>query len=78
MNTRANILFFIEHLCDLANRSGHVEFVTMIRRDCERIIDAVAPNDGTGAANVKVARQVSLLRSLELVVSCWMASNRIV
>ncbi|KAF2198875.1 hypothetical protein GQ43DRAFT_139371 [Delitschia confertaspora ATCC 74209] len=63
MNNRANIMYFIEHLCDLAQREPHMEFVRMIQRDMVRIIDAVAPSDGSGAANVKVVRRV--LQALE-------------
>lgn len=58
MNNRANIMFFIEQLCDMAQREGQLEFVKMITRDILRIIDAVAPSDGSGAANVKVVRRV--------------------
>jgi len=59
MNNRANIMFFIEQLCDMARRENHLEFVRMVQRDILRIIDAVAPSDGTGAANVKVVRKVN-------------------
>ncbi|KAI9861800.1 MAG: hypothetical protein M1813_005149, partial [Trichoglossum hirsutum] len=58
MNTRANIMYFIEHLCDMAQKEGHMEFVRMIQRDILRVVDAVAPGDGSGAANVKVVRRV--------------------
>ncbi|KAF1812638.1 hypothetical protein P152DRAFT_514242, partial [Eremomyces bilateralis CBS 781.70] len=57
MNVRANILFFVEHLCDLAQRENHLDFVQMIQKDIIRIIDAVAPSDGSGATNVKLARK---------------------
>lgn len=60
MNNRANIMFFIEQLCDMARRENHLEFVRMVQRDILRIIDAVAPSDGTGAANVKVVRKVGV------------------
>lgn len=59
MNNRANIMFFIEQLCDMAQRENHMEFARMIQRDIMRIIDAVAPSDGSGAANIKVVRRVS-------------------
>jgi CTD kinase subunit gamma len=36
----------------------------MIQRDILRIVDAVAPEDGSGAANVKVVRKV--LKALEI------------
>ncbi|KAF2086404.1 CTD kinase subunit gamma [Saccharata proteae CBS 121410] len=58
MNNRANIMYFIEHLCDVAQRENHLEFVRMMQRDILRVIDAVAPSDGSGAANVKVVRRV--------------------
>jgi len=58
MNNRANIMYFIEHLCDLSTRENHPDYVRMVQRDILRIIDAVAPSDGSGAANVKVVRRV--------------------
>jgi CTD kinase subunit gamma len=58
MNTRANIMFFIEHFLDMAAKEGHSNYVKMIQRDIIRIVDAVAPDSGPGAANVKVARLV--------------------
>src|SRR2546421_9261862 len=58
MNNRANIMYFIEHLCDMAQRESHLEFVRMMQRDILRVVDAVAPEDGSGAANVKVVRKV--------------------
>ena len=58
MNNRANIMYFIEHFCDMAQREQHLEFVRMMQRDILRVVDAVAPEDGSGAANVKVVRRV--------------------
>ena len=58
MNVRANIMYFIEHLCDMAEREGHESYVRMMQRDIFQIIDAVAPEDGSGAANIKVVRKV--------------------
>lgn len=58
MNNRANIMYFIEHLCDMAQRESHLDFVRMMQRDILRVVDAVAPSDGSGAANVKVVRRV--------------------
>ncbi|KAF2100397.1 CTD kinase subunit gamma [Rhizodiscina lignyota] len=58
MNNRANIMYFIEHLCDLAQKENHVDYIRMMQRDILRVIDAVAPSDGSGAANVKVVRRV--------------------
>lgn len=58
MNNRANIMYFIEHFCDLARRENHLEFVRMMQRDILAVVDAVAPEDGSGAANVKVVRRV--------------------
>ncbi|KAL9131400.1 MAG: hypothetical protein Q9217_000668 [Psora testacea] len=42
----------------MAQRENHVEFVRMMQRDILRVVDAVAPADGSGAANVKVVRRV--------------------
>ena len=52
-------MYFIEHLCDMAQRENHVEFVRMMQRDILRVVDAVAPADGSGPANVKVVRKAS-------------------
>lgn len=59
MNNRANIMYFIEHLCEMAQRENHRDFVRMMQQDILRVVDAVAPSDGSGAANVKVVRRVS-------------------
>lgn len=58
MNTRANIMYFLEHFLEMAQKDGHVDYVRMIQRDIIRVVDAVAPDDGSGAANVKVVRRV--------------------
>lgn len=57
MNTRANIMYFIEHFLELAD-GGHSDYVRMMQRDIIRVVDAVAPDDGSGATNVKVVRKV--------------------
>lgn len=59
MNTRANIMYFIEHFLDQASKEGQPDYVRMMQRDIIRVVDAVAPDDGSGAANVKVVRKVS-------------------
>ncbi|POR37208.1 CTD kinase subunit gamma [Tolypocladium paradoxum] len=56
MNTRANIMYFIEHFLDLA-KEGHADYIRMMQRDIIRVVDAVAPDDGSGAANVKIVLQ---------------------
>lgn len=53
-------MYFIEHFLDMANKDGYVDYVRMMQRDIIRVVDAVAPDDGSGAANVKVVRKVSL------------------
>jgi CTD kinase subunit gamma len=58
MNNRANILYFIEHFCEMATKEGHLPYVRMIQRDILRVVDCVAPADGSGAANVKHVRRV--------------------
>lgn len=52
-------MYFIEHLCDMAQRENHPNFVRMIQKDIFTVVDNVAPGDGSGAANVKVVRRVS-------------------
>ena len=59
MNTRANIMYFIEHFLDIAHKDGYDDYVRMMQRDIIRVVDAVAPDDGSGAANVKVVRKVN-------------------
>lgn len=51
-------MYFIEHFCELANKENHLNYVRMIQRDILIIVDAVAPADGSGAANVKHVRRV--------------------
>ena len=58
MNNRANIMSFIEHFCEMATKEDHLPYVRMIQRDILRVVDAVVPPDGTGAANVKHVRRV--------------------
>ena len=58
MNNRANIMYFIDVLCELAKRENVLEFVRMMQRDILRVVDAVVPSDGSGAANVRVVRKV--------------------
>lgn len=53
-------MYFIEHFLEMAQKDGHVDYVRMMQRDIIRVVDAVAPDDGTGAANVKVVRKVCL------------------
>ncbi|KIW15955.1 hypothetical protein PV08_06005 [Exophiala spinifera] len=55
MNNRANIMYFLEHHADINTKEGgHGAYVDMIRRDIQRIVDAVAQS----GANVKVVRRV--------------------
>jgi CTD kinase subunit gamma len=58
MNNRANIMYFLPALCDIAKAQNELGYVRMMERDIMRIIDFVAPDDGSGAANVKVVRKV--------------------
>ncbi|KIX06036.1 uncharacterized protein Z518_04010 [Rhinocladiella mackenziei CBS 650.93] len=55
MNNRANIMYFLEHHADInMKEGGHEAYVEMVRRDIQRIVDAVAQS----GANVKVVRRV--------------------
>ncbi|KAF2258856.1 hypothetical protein CC78DRAFT_537462 [Lojkania enalia] len=58
MNSRANIMFFIEHLCDMSVKEGHMEYVRMVQRDVLRIVEGVVGGGQEGKANVKVVRKV--------------------
>ncbi|KAK5174563.1 uncharacterized protein LTR77_001644 [Saxophila tyrrhenica] len=58
MNNRANIMYFLPALCDLAKGQNELGYVRMMERDILRIVDLVAPDDGSGAANVRVVRKV--------------------
>lgn len=51
-------MYFIEHLCDNAAREKYTAYIRMVERDIIRIVDAVVPEDGSGAANIKVVRKV--------------------
>jgi CTD kinase subunit gamma len=51
-------MYFIEHLCELSKRENYPEFIRMMQRDIFKILDAVVPVDGSGAANLKVVRSV--------------------
>lgn len=59
MNVRANIMYFIEHFLDSAQRDEHHDYIRMMQRDIIRVVDAVCPDDESGAANVRVVRKVS-------------------
>ncbi|CAK7272262.1 hypothetical protein SEPCBS57363_005044 [Sporothrix epigloea] len=58
LNKRANIMYFIEHFLEMAQREGSNDYAGMMQRDIIRVVDAVAPESGQGAANVKVVRRV--------------------
>lgn len=68
MNTRANIMFFIEHFLEMAFKAPSDYYVHMMQRDIIRVVDAVCPEDGSGVANVKVVRKVSRLGPLRRVL----------
>jgi CTD kinase subunit gamma len=57
-------MFFIEHLCELAKREGHQEYISNIARDISKIINLVAPGTKAGAMNIKVVRKVRTLTHL--------------
>ncbi|KAF4259532.1 hypothetical protein KXV22_008134 [Aspergillus fumigatus] len=58
MNNRANIMYFIEQFCEMATKENHTPYVRMMQRDILRVVDAVVPPDGSGAANIKHVRRV--------------------
>lgn len=70
MNTRANIMFFIENLCEMAVKDSAGDgrgidgsamgYVRMLQRDILRVVECVVGEEG---ANVRVVRKV--LKTLE-------------
>lgn len=52
-------MYFLEHLLEMASKERQNQYVRMMQRDIIRVVDAVCPEDGSGAANVKVVRRVS-------------------
>lgn len=54
MNNRANIMYFLDHFCDMAIKEKHTAYVDMVKRDMGKIVEAVAQS----GANIKVARKV--------------------
>ena len=57
-------MYFIEHFLDMAYKDGQEDYIRMMQRDIIRVVDAVAPDDGSGAANVKVVRKVCVFAFL--------------
>ncbi|KAF7504754.1 hypothetical protein GJ744_001755 [Endocarpon pusillum] len=61
MNNRANIMYFLEHFCELSIKEGYEEYVVMIRRDIGRIVEAVvaAPGEvGAGGGGAGLRRRM--------------------
>lgn len=58
MNTRVNLLYFIEVLCEQGSKQSFDGYTNMIRKDLLPIFESVAPADGSGVANVGTARRV--------------------
>ena len=54
------MMYFIEQFCEMATKENHLPYVRMLQRDILRVVDAAAPADGSGAANVKHIRRVLL------------------
>jgi len=58
MNIRANIMFFIECLCEMAQKESDgsaLGYVRMLQRDILRVVECVVGEEG---ANVRVVRKV--------------------
>ncbi|KTW29240.1 hypothetical protein T552_01196 [Pneumocystis carinii B80] len=58
LNSRVNIIYFLETLCDYSYRNGCNSYISMIRKDIGKIVRAVAPPGPQGAANVSAVRKV--------------------
>jgi CTD kinase subunit gamma len=60
INVRANIVYFLEDLVELARREKYYPYICMIERDFSKIIDHAIPLDGLGVVNVNCVRYVCL------------------
>jgi len=58
INVRANIVYFLEDLVELAKREKYFPYICMIERDFPKIIDHAIPLDGLGIVNVNCVRYV--------------------
>lgn len=58
-NHKINILYFLETLCETAQRAGCLNYIAMTQRDLPRIIEEVSPPGTEGTANVAQTRHVS-------------------
>lgn len=58
INTRANIMCFVEVLMDVANREGQQVYLRMLQRDMIQIVSTITPDDGVSAINVPLTRKV--------------------
>jgi CTD kinase subunit gamma len=63
-------MYFIEHFLDSAHKEGHSDYIRMMKRDIIRVVEAVAPDDGSGAANVRVVRRVCLFHHYRGRIAC--------
>lgn len=57
-NSRVNIIYFLETLCDYSYRNGCDSYISMIRKDISKIVQIVAPPGPQGAANISAVRKV--------------------
>ncbi|KAG5439905.1 hypothetical protein PCANB_000187 [Pneumocystis canis] len=58
LNSKVNIIYFLETLCDYSYRNGCNSYISMIRKDIVKIVKAVAPPGPQGAANISAVRKV--------------------
>ncbi|KAK9469347.1 CTD kinase subunit gamma CTK3-domain-containing protein [Lipomyces arxii] len=57
LNSRINILYFLETLCDSSLRTGYKEYIEMVQRDLWEILDKVVPPSQGASANLASARK---------------------
>ncbi|KAL7269940.1 hypothetical protein RUND412_007363 [Rhizina undulata] len=58
MNMRVNMLYFIEHLCEVSVKVEYEGYIKMVRRDLLQIVDCVVPDDPDSASNISAMRKV--------------------
>ncbi|KAJ5933186.1 hypothetical protein N7516_007675 [Penicillium verrucosum] len=67
MNNRANIMYFIEHLCEMALKENYLPYVRMMQRDILRVVDSVVPPMAPHVRHVLKGLQAKEVLSAETV-----------
>ncbi|RUS15185.1 CTD kinase subunit gamma CTK3-domain-containing protein [Endogone sp. FLAS-F59071] len=58
INARLNILYVLDSLCIASQKSHFAGYVDLVRRDLQKVIIAVVPNDAKGSVNLASTKKV--------------------